>query len=158
MSVFLITEDGKFLTDESGVFLTLDPLVLASVTRAFIVLPRTTQFKLIRDPDMALKISPRDKIDDMSVGEEHAFELDLTGELKTKTVSSYTYTIYNSSDTDVTSTFGGGGSISSGIITFGLKAVSAGKYTLKFVITCNELLPDESTQYGFNVEMEITIS
>ena len=158
MAIFLTTESGLFLTDEDGLFLTMDEVVLASVRRRFTVLPRTTKFKLIRDTDMALKISPRDKIDDMRVGEDYAFELDLTHELDTKTVSSYTYKIYDSNGDEVTDTFGGGSSIASGFITFGIKAVSAGKYTLKFVITCNELLPDESTQYEPIVEMNVTIS
>lgn len=156
--IFLTTESGVFLTNKSGLFLIIDPLVLACVARKFIVLPRTTQFKLTRDENMALKISPRDKIDDMATGEEFAFELDLTGELKTKSVSSYTYTVYDSDDVDVTSTFGGGSSISSGVITFGIKAVSAGRYILKFVVTCEELLPDESTQYEFITEMNLTVS
>ena len=82
-----------------------------------------------------LRISPRSEIDSMVTGEEYAFELDVTKELGTKTVAAYTYKLYNSSGTEVTSTFGGGSSISSGVITFGVKAVSAGKYTLKFIVT-----------------------
>lgn len=158
MAIFLTDENGVFLTDESGFFLIMDEVVLAGVRKRFMVLPRTIKFKLIRDADMALKISPRDKVDDMSIGEELAFELDITNELDTKTVSSYTYKIYDSDDTEVTDTFGGGSSISSGVITFGIKATSTGKYTLKFVVTCNELLPDEVTQYEFNIEMNVTIN
>ena len=105
---------------------------------------------------MSTKISPRDFFD-MNVGEEHSCELDLTPRLKTKTVSSYTYKIYNSSDTDVTDTFGGGSSISSGTITFGIKAVSVGRYTLKFVVTCEDLLPDEVTQYEFNITLTLVV-
>lgn len=107
---------------------------------------------------MSLKISPRPELDAMVVGEEYAYELDVTKELGTKTVNSYTYKIYNSSDVDVTDTFGGGDSISSGVITFGIKAISTGKYTLKFIVTCNELLPDETTPYEFYVTMTIEIT
>lgn len=107
---------------------------------------------------MALKIDPQPKLDNMVVGEEYAYELDTTKELGTKTVASYTYKIYNSSDVEVTSTFGGGSSIASGIITFGIKAVSVGKYTLIFIITCNETLPDGSTPYEFYVTMTVDIA
>lgn len=107
---------------------------------------------------MALKIDPQPKLDNMAVGEEYAYELDITKELGTKTVVSYTYKIYNSSDVEITSTFGGGSSIASGVITFGIKAVSAGKYTLIFIVTCNELLPDGSTPYEFYVTMTVDIA
>ena len=106
---------------------------------------------------MALKIEPRKELDAMVAGEEYAYDLDVTKELGTKTVNSYTYKIYNSSDVEVTDTFGGGSSISSGIITFGIKAISAGKYTLKFIVTCNELLPDDITPYEFYVIMTIIV-
>lgn len=106
---------------------------------------------------MALKISPRDTLDSMVAGEDYAYALILTKELGTKTVASYTYEVYNSSDVDVTSTFGGGSSISSGVITFGIKATTAGKYTLIFIVTCNEMLPDTVTPYEFYVELTLNI-
>ena len=106
---------------------------------------------------MALKISPRSKLD-MTLGEEYAYGLVLTEELDTKTVASYTYKIYDSSGEEITDTFGGGSSISSGVITFGVKAVATGKYTLIFIITCNEVLPDGVTPYEFYVTMTITIT
>ena len=104
-----------------------------------------------------LRISPRSEIDSMVTGEEYAFELDVNKELGTKTVAAYTYKLYNSSGTEVTSTFGGGSSILSGIITFGVKAVSVGKYTLKFIVTCNEMLPDGTTPYEFYVELTVAV-
>lgn len=107
---------------------------------------------------MALKISPRPELDAMVVGEEYAYELDVTKELGIKTVNTYTYKIYNSSDVDVTSTFGGGSSILSGIITFGIKAVSTGQYTLQFIVTCNELLPDDITPYEFYVTLILRVT
>ena len=107
---------------------------------------------------MTLKISPRDSIDDMTLGEEYAYELDTTDELGTKTVASHTYKIYNSSGTDVTATFGGGSSITAGIITFGIKAYAAGTYTLKFIVTCGEYLPDGVTPYELIIIMSVSIS
>jgi len=107
---------------------------------------------------MALGVSPRNRIDDMLVGEEYAYGLDLTKELNTKTVSSYTYKVYDSSDVEVTDTFGGGSSIEDEVITFGIKAASTGKYTLQFIITCVDLLPDGITPYEFYVEMTVTIT
>ena len=106
---------------------------------------------------MALKISPRSKLD-MTLGEEYAYGLVLTEELDTKTVASYTYKIYDSSGEEVTDTFGGGSSISSGVITFGIKTVAAGKYTIIFIVTCNEVLPDGVTPYEFYVTMTVTIT
>lgn len=107
---------------------------------------------------MALSISPRSELDSMVAGEEYAYELDLNKELGTKTVASHTYKIYDSSDTEVTDTFGGGSLISFGVITFGVKAVLVGKYTLKFIVTCDDLLPDGTTPYEFYVIMTVTIS
>lgn len=106
---------------------------------------------------MALEISPRPELDAMTAGEEYAYELDLNKELGTKTVNTFTYKIYNSSDVEVTSTFGGGSSISSGVITFGIKATSTGKYTLIFIITCDDLLPDDTTPYEFYVTLTVEI-
>ena len=106
---------------------------------------------------MALAVSPRNRIDDMLAGEEYAYGLDLTGELNTKTVSSFTYKIYDSSNVEVTDTLGGGSSIESGVITFGIKAVSVGEYTLQFIVTCIELLPDGMTPYEFYVELTLTV-
>jgi hypothetical protein len=106
---------------------------------------------------MALEISPRKELDGMVVGEDYAYELDISKELGTKTVDTYTYKIYNSSDDEVTDTFGGGSSISSGLITFGIKAIATGKYTLKFIVTCNELLPDGTTPYDFHPELTVEI-
>ena len=107
---------------------------------------------------MALGIDPRKELDAMVAGEEYAYELDLNKELGTKTVAAHTYKIYDSSDVEVTDTFGGGSSISSGVITFGVKAVSAGKYTLIFIVTCDDLLPDGVTSYEFYVTMTVAIS
>lgn len=106
---------------------------------------------------MALSISPRKELDAMVVGEDYAYELDITKELGTKTVNAYTYKIYDSSDVEVTSTFGGGSSISSGVITFGIKATAIGKYTLKFIVTCNELLPDGITPYESYATLTVEI-
>lgn len=105
-----------------------------------------------------LKVSPRPELDVMALGEEYAYELDVTKELGTKTVASYTCKIYNSSDVEVTSTFGGGSSISSGFITFGIKATSVGKYKLIFIVTCNEMLPDSVTPYQFYVVLSVSIA
>ena len=106
---------------------------------------------------MSLKISPRSELDSMTLGEEYAYELDTTDELGTKTVASHTYKIYNSAGTDVTTTFGGGSSITAGVITFGIKAYAAGVYTLKFIVTCNEVLPDGIAKYEFYVKLTVNI-
>ena len=107
---------------------------------------------------MALKISPRDSIDDMTLDEDYAFALVFTKELGTKTVASHTYKIYDSAGVDVTATFGGGSSITAGVITFGIKAYAVGTYTLKFIVTCNEYLPDGLTKYEPYAEMSVNIS
>jgi len=107
---------------------------------------------------MALKIDPKNALDDMVIGEEYAYALDLTKELGEKTVNSYTYTIYNNVSADVTSTFGGGSSISSGVILFGIKAISSGAYTLVFIVTCDDTLPDALTPYEFHVTMTVNIT
>ncbi len=107
---------------------------------------------------MGAQISPRAQLADMDVGEDYSFELDLAKRLSAKTVDSYTYTIYNSAGDDVTSTIGGGSTIDVALITFGVKAALAGTYTLKFIVTCNEFLPDGVTPYEIFIEMFIVIS
>ena len=105
---------------------------------------------------MALKISPRSKLD-MTLGEEYAFRLNLNETLKGNTVASYTFKIYDSSGVEAP-TLSGDSSISAGYITFGIKAVATGKYTIIFIITCNELLPDGVTPYEPYVAMTVTIT
>ena len=104
---------------------------------------------------MSLKIAPRSSLDNMIKGEEISYKLDVTAELRANTVSAYTYKIYDNSGEDVTSDFGGGSSIASGIITFGVKAHDTGFYKLEFIITCNETLPDAVTPYEFYVTMTV---
>lgn len=79
---------------------------------------------------MALIVTPTDKIG-MVMGEEYAYELDLSKELRSKTVASYTYTIYDSDDASVTSVFGGGSVYAARIITFGIKSSIFGKICSK---------------------------
>jgi hypothetical protein len=106
---------------------------------------------------MALEISPSRELDDMVTGEEYAYELDITKELGTKTVDAHIYKIYDGSGDEVTDTVGGGSLVSSGIITFGIKAVSIGQYTLKFIVTCNEVLPD-GTPYEFFIRLTLIVA
>lgn len=106
---------------------------------------------------MALKISPRGVLDNMVKGEEVSFVLNIADELGDNTVESHTYAIYDSSDVDVTNNFGGGSSYSDGIITFGVIAYDIGDYTLRFWVTCNEMLPDGSTPVEFPVTLKVTI-
>lgn len=105
---------------------------------------------------MALKISPRSKLD-MTLGEDYAYRLNLNETLNGNTVASYTFKIYDSAGV-LAPTLSGGSSISEGYITFGLKAVLTGKYTLIFIVTCNELLPDGVTPYEPYIEMKVTIT
>lgn len=106
---------------------------------------------------MPLKISPRNKLDNILAGTNCSQTLDISKKLKTDTVASYSYKIYDSSNNEVTDTFSGGSSISSNIITFGIKAIEAGTYTLEFIITCNEVLPDGITPREFYMTMTIQI-
>ena len=106
---------------------------------------------------MALKISPRNELDSILVGTKCSQTLDVSKKLKINTIASYSYKIFDSSDNEVTDTFGGGSSISSNIITFGIKAISAGTYTLQFIITCNEVLPDGRTPREFYITMTMQI-
>lgn len=106
---------------------------------------------------MALDVTPSSRLDSLVVGEECSDSLSITRGLKTRTLASYTYTIYDSSGVDVTSTLGGGSSLADNVITFGIIAVVAGKYTLKFVVTCNEMLPDGLTPYEFYCTLSVVI-
>lgn len=103
-----------------------------------------------------LAINPRAELDPMVLGEECVFELDTTEELGTKTIHAYTYKIYNSLGNEEPS-LNGGSSVSSGIIAFGIKAAIIGKYTIKFIVTCNEVLPDGITPYEFYCVLTVVI-
>jgi hypothetical protein len=106
---------------------------------------------------MALEITPRPQLDNMMLGEEIACKINITKELDINTVDTYTYKIYDSSDTDVTTNFTGGTSIANGTITFGFKGYAIGEYRLEFWVTCVELLPNEVTPYEFTFEMFVNI-
>jgi hypothetical protein len=105
-----------------------------------------------------LRIYPSSSLDAVVLGEEYAYELDCTQELGSKTVSSYSYKIYDNAGDEVTDSLGGGSSILLGTITFGIKAAATGKYTLKFIITCNDVLPDGITPYEFYVTLTVAIN
>lgn len=107
---------------------------------------------------MALNVCPSSRLGSLVVGEECSDSLSIARGLKTRTLASYTCKIYDSNGADVTSTLGGGSSIADNIITFGIKAVSVGEYTIKFIMTCNEMLPDGVTPYEFYVLMTIKIT
>lgn len=106
---------------------------------------------------MALKIIPRANLDNMVVGEETAYTINMAKELDGNTVNTYTYKIYDSENAEVTTNFGGGSSISGGVITFGVIGYATGTYTLDFWVTCAESLPDSSTPYEFTFEMSVII-
>lgn len=106
---------------------------------------------------MALKIRPRTSLDDMVLGEEIAYTINMIKELGSNTVNTYTYKIYDKDDTDVTTNFSGGSSILNGVITFGVIGYAVGTYQLRFWVTCTEFLPDGSTPYEFTFEMSVTI-
>ena len=106
---------------------------------------------------MALEIQPSKKLEDLVLGEEVQYSLDCTAELGTKTVNIHTYTILDSTGDDVTVAMGGGSTEAAGIIAFGIKAAVLGTYALRFIVTCNESLPDTITPYEFYVRLNVTV-
>lgn len=106
---------------------------------------------------MALQISPDKKLEALVLGEEVQYTLSCTNELGTMTIGSHVYTILDSTGTDVTATMSGGSVEASGIINFGIKAFALGTYALKFIVTCNEALPDAVTPYEFYVRLNVTV-
>lgn len=106
---------------------------------------------------MALLISPSSNIS-MVAGEEYGYTMDLSGELGTKTVSSHTYKLFDSDDNDITSSFGGGSTVAGTDLTFGIIALTVGEYTMQFIVTCNNLLPDGVTPYEFYINMTLSVT
>lgn len=49
MAIFITDESGNFLITESGNFLILDRIVFIDVKETFTVLPRTTEFTVIKE-------------------------------------------------------------------------------------------------------------
>ena len=103
-----------------------------------------------------LKITPAQSFT-QDFGEECSYTIDITEELGTKTVNTIVYSITNSLGIDATATIGGGSLEASGIITFGVKGATRGKFTLQFIVTCVDLLPDGVTPYEFYITMYVTI-
>lgn len=90
--------------------------------------------------------------------EEILITIDVTGELKTKTIAALDFNITDSDDLDVDSDFNGGITHDgAGIISFGIKAFEVGKYKLEFIVTCNETLPDGVAPYEFIFYMWIKV-
>lgn len=106
---------------------------------------------------MALEITPTRTLDNMVKGEEISYTLDCTSELGTKTISSVAYTIWDVSGIDVTANFMGGLTETDGVLLFGVKAYDCGEYQLKFIVTCNESLPDAITPYEFYCRLQVEI-
>ena len=106
---------------------------------------------------MALQVTPSKKLDPLVLGEEIRYTLDCTNELGTMTVNVHTYEILDSDGLDVTLAMGGGSLEADGIIAFGIKAAVLGTYALKFIVTCNEALPDAVTPYEFYVRLNVTV-
>lgn len=106
---------------------------------------------------MALEITPNKNLDAMVLGEEIRYSLDCTNELGTMTVNSHAYTVFDSNGADVTATMSGGSAEVVGIIAFGVKAAALGSYSLQFIVTCNEALPDTITPYEFYVKLQVVI-
>lgn len=93
----------------------------------------------------------------LEFGEEVQIDVDVTDELGTNTISAITYTIYNSDD-DADATLNGGVSHDgAGVISFGVKACTVGKFKLEFIVTCDELLPDGVTPYEFIFYMWVKV-
>lgn len=106
---------------------------------------------------MALKIEPSSALDFMVVGENVAYEIDISDELDSNHVDLHSYKIYDKNSDEVTDKFSGGHIILNSIITFGIIGYAVGGYKLEFWITCAELLPDESTPDKFKFEMSVII-
>lgn len=106
---------------------------------------------------MALQITPSRKLDPLVLGEEIMFTLDCTAELGSNTVNRHSYIILNAEGDDVTLEMSGGSTEAEGRISFGVKAAVLGTYALKFIVTCNEVLPDASTPYEFFARLNVTV-
>lgn len=106
---------------------------------------------------MGLKIKPRSVLESIKLGEDPAYEMSMVSQLNGDTVKSHTYVITDSDGSVVTSNFGGGSSESAGVLTFGFIGYATGTYTLTFVVTCNEFLPDATTAREFKFVLTITV-
>ena len=102
------------------------------------------------------ELTPR-AVFEISLNEIATRTIDLDNILGSNTVASHTMKVYNSSDTDVTSTIGEGSSESSGTLTFGINGATAGTYTIVFWITCDQETPDE-TAIKFPVEVVLIVT
>jgi len=106
---------------------------------------------------MALLVRPQDFFT-MTYGEECQYSMDISRELGTKTVGNCAYKVFDGTGADVTGEMGGGISLNGDVFLFGVKAALMGEHRLEFIITCNEVLPDDVTPYEFYINMNVTIT
>lgn len=107
---------------------------------------------------MTLEIIPSDNLKDMVLGEESSYAVNINEELGSNTVNLISYDIINNIGDSVLSVFGGGHIHENGIISFGVKGASIGTYMIRFIITCNEFLPDGVTPEEFYVLLYVDIN
>lgn len=107
---------------------------------------------------MTLEIIPSDKLKDMVLGEESSYTVNINKELGSNTVDSISYDILNEGGVSVLPTFGGGYRNDDGIISFGVKGAVIGTYMIRFVVTCNEFLPDGITPEEFYVLLYVDVN
>lgn len=105
-----------------------------------------------------LRIKPKSTLENISLTDDQVnYSVDMVKHLNGDTVASHTYVVCDSTDVDVTVNFGGDSSESAGVLTLGLIAFAVGVYTLRCVVTCNEMLPDGTTPRTFLFELTVTI-
>jgi hypothetical protein len=103
-----------------------------------------------------LKITPFNRFK-LKQGSQVDFELDMVDHLDGDSVATATMLILDGDDEDVTSNFGGGCTESGGVVSFGIIGYATGWYTIKFTVTCNEVLPDGTTQRKFFAVMKVQV-
>lgn len=106
---------------------------------------------------MALNVKPSANLDSLYVGEDEQYEITCTDILDSDTIKTVSIVYTDSTGTAVTANFAKGDSNAAGVITFGLNAYATGSYTITFDITCNEKLPNNSTERNFKFKLFLTV-
>lgn len=104
-----------------------------------------------------LRLEPHEYLDPILVGEEEQYTLSCVDQLDGDTIKTVAI-VYTDEDGDaVTSNFAKGDSNTNGIITFGLTGYAIGTITITITVTCNEKLPDSTTEREFIIKMYLTV-
>ena len=97
------------------------------------------------------------KLEALQLLESVLYTISMTEHLNGDTVASHTFKIYDAADVEVTTNFAKSSSVDGSVLSIGVYAYAVGTYTIQVWVTCNEKLPDSTTDREFLIELTLTV-